>query len=434
MNRRILNLALPNIITNITVPLLSTVDLAIVGRLGSTQYIGAIALATMVFNTIYWLFGFLRMGTSGFTAQAYGAKDFHKAMQILIRSLTVGLTIASILMIFQRPIIDVAIHIIDGSEEMKSIVRRYYFINIWAAPALLSLYSFKGWFIGMQNSIFPMIIAIGINVANIVLSLVFVYILHLDIEGIALGTLLSQYLGLTIAMVVFIKRYGQLARQVSVLQSIVWAEMRQFFKVNSDIFLRTVCLVAVFSYFPIAGSHFGDNELAINTLLLQFFTLFSYIMDGFAYAGEALTGRFIGAKDSISLKKSIRANFVWGIILTAIFTLIYAFFGNQILSIFTDKEEIITLSAEYYWWVLLVPVSGFSAFLWDGIFIGATASREMFWAIFLATLIFFATYFGLKPYIDNNALWLSLILFLALRGLGQTLLAKKAVFYKLNHR
>lgn len=427
MHRQILRLALPNIVTNITVPLLGMVDLAIVGRLGDTKYIGAIAIATMIFSMIYWLFGFLRMGTSGFTAQAYGAGDIKGAADILLRSLLVGLSAALCLIVLQQPIIDLAMSIVSGSEELKAIARRYFFVNIWGAPALLSMYSFKGWFIGMQNSNIPMFIAIVINVVNICLSYIFVFILRLDIEGVALGTVIAQYVGLGMAVWFFIARYHYVVKLINVAQSIVWDEMKRFFRVNFDIFLRTICLIAVFSFFPIAGSRFGDDTLAINTLLMQFFTLFSYIMDGFAYAGEALTGRFIGAADRVSLRRSIRVNFMLGIGLTLIFTLIYSFGGEYLLRILTDKQRIIDLSAQYYLWVLLVPIAGFSAFLWDGIFIGATASRAMLYAIAVATALFFVIYISFVSILGNNALWLALIVFLATRGLGQTLLAKRSV-------
>ncbi len=427
MHRQILRLALPNIVTNITVPLLGMVDLAIVGRLGDTKYIGAIAIATMIFSMIYWLFGFLRMGTSGFTAQAYGAGDIKGAADILLRSLLVGLSAALCLIVLQQPIIDLAMSIVSGSEELKAIARRYFFVNIWGAPALLSMYSFKGWFIGMQNSNIPMLIAIVINVVNICLSYIFVFVLRLDIEGVALGTVIAQYVGLGMAVWFFIARYQYVVKLINVAQSIVWDEMKRFFRVNFDIFLRTICLIAVFSFFPIAGSRFGDDTLAINTLLMQFFTLFSYIMDGFAYAGEALTGRFIGAADRVSLRRSIRVNFMLGIGLTLIFTLIYSFGGEYLLRILTDKQRIIDLSAQYYLWVLLVPIAGFSAFLWDGIFIGATASRAMLYAIAVATALFFVIYISFVSILGNNALWLALIVFLAARGLGQTLLAKRSV-------
>lgn len=428
MHKQILRLALPNIVTNITVPLLGMVDLAIVGRLGDTKYIGAIAIATMIFNMIYWLFGFLRMGTSGFTAQAYGAGDIKEAADILLRSLLVGLSAAICLIVSQKPIIDLAMGIVSGSNELKAIARRYFFVNIWAAPALLSMYSFKGWFIGMQNSKIPMAIAIVINVVNIGMSCMFVFVFKFDIEGVALGTVIAQYIGLGMAVCFFLKRYGSIVKMINITRSIVWSRMRQFFRVNFDIFLRTICLIAVFSFFPIAGSRFGDDTLAVNTLLMQFFTLFSYIMDGFAYAGEALTGRFIGAGDKVLLRSSIRVNFMLGICLTLAFTIIYAFGGEYLLLLLTDKQHIIDMSAQYYWWVLLVPIAGFSAFIWDGIFIGATASRAMLYAIAIATALFFAIYISFVHFWGNNSLWLALIVFLAARGLGQTMLARRNVF------
>ena len=432
MYKQILRLALPNIITNITVPLLGMVDLAIVGHIGDTRYIGAIAIATMIFSMIYWLFGFLRMGTSGFTAQAYGADDMDESADILFRSLSVGLTAALCLIVLQKPIIDTALMLVGSSTELKEIARRYFYVNIWAAPATLLMYGFKGWFIGMQNSKIPMMIAIAVNIVNIVMSLIFVFVLRLDIEGVALGTVIAQYTGLGLAFAFFWRRYAFIRHLMSWRRSMRRRQMKRFFSVNLDIFLRTVCLIAVFSFFPIAGSKYGDNVLAINTLLMQFFTLFSYIMDGFAYAGEALTGRFIGAGDPDSLRRSIRDNFRLGIMLTAVFTLVYAFAGDGLLYLLTDKQDIIRLSAEYYLWVLPIPLAGFSAFLWDGIFIGATASRAMLYAITAATILFFITYFSLNDLMANNALWLSLIIFLSARGIGQTILAKKAVFDKVS--
>lgn len=430
MQREILRLAIPNIVTNITVPLLGMVDLAIVGHLPNVSYIGAIAIATMIFNMIYWIFGFLRMGTSGFTAQAFGAGDFREAGRILSRSFTVGISIALLLLIFQRPILSLTMSVVEGSHEMKSIAARYFFVNIWAAPAVLSLYSLKGWFIGMQNSKVPMFIAIAINVVNICMSLIFVFVLDMDIEGVALGTVIAQYTGLAMALWFFFRKYRDISREISLRESLVWRQMVRFFSVNGDIFLRTICLVAVFSFFPIAGSRFGDDTLAINTLLMQFFTIFSYIMDGFAYASEALTGRFIGENSRARLLQSIRGSLAWGVVFTLLFTLVYALFGQNLLYLFTDKREIILMAKDYYLWVLLIPIAGFSAFLFDGIFIGATASREMLYAIAIATGIFFLTYWLLSPTLGNNALWLALILFLFLRGLIQILLLKRGVISK----
>jgi MATE family multidrug resistance protein len=428
MHKAILRLAFPNIITNITVPLLGLVDLAIVGHIGDKTYIAAIAIATMIFNIIYWIFGFLRMGTSGFTAQAYGANDMPQAAKILVRSLSVAFFIALLLIVLQIPIFKTIMLLVDGSDQMQSLVFRYFSINIWAAPAILGLYGLKGWFIGMQNAKVPMWIAIFINLLNICLGLFFVFVLKMDIEGVAMGTVLAQYSGLIVGICFFMIKYKSIHKYLNIRESLIFSQMTTFFKVNSDIFFRSICLTTVLAFFPIAGSKISEDTLAINTLLMQFFTIFSYIMDGFAYAGEALTGRFIGAKDNHSLKRCIKLLFVWGIILSLLFVVIYATLGQNLLSFLTDKQEIVVLAKEFYWWVLPVPLVGFAAFLWDGIFVGATASRAMLTTILIATILFFAIYLSLNNIMGNNALWLALIMFLLLRGLAQTFFAKKAIF------
>lgn len=253
MNKRILNLAIPNIITNITVPLLGMVDIAIVGRFGFEQYIGAIAIGTMIFNLMYWNFGFLRMGTSGFTAQAYGAKDFNEISKILVRSTSIALGIALILMALQEPIVWLSFKLIDGSEGVKQIAYQYFKIRIWAAPATLGLYSLKGWMIGMQNSKLPMWIAIVINLLNIGFSLLFVIVFKMDIVGVALGTVLAQYGGLITAVVFLLVYYRKFLYQFSVKEVFNGKEILAFFKINSDIFLRSLGLLIVFTFIPAEG-------------------------------------------------------------------------------------------------------------------------------------------------------------------------------------
>ncbi len=428
MNKRILNLAIPNIITNITVPLLGMVDLAIVGHIGDKTHIGAIAIGTMIFNFIYWNFGFLRMGTSGFTAQAYGAKDFSEAMKILIRGIAIALGIALLLIALQTPIGRFSLFIVDGSERMEQLAYQYFLIRIWAAPATLGLYAIKGWFIGMQNARIPMLIAIFINVFNIGFSLFFVLGLNMGIGGVALGTVFAQYGGLILSVILWMVYYRRFLRYVNVKGSLKLSEMKRFFHVNADIFIRSLCLVGVFTYIPIAGAKMGDTVLAVNTLLMQFFTLFSYIMDGFAYAGEALTGRYIGAKNKESLRSSIRLIFRWGLGLSVLFVILYTFWGENLFRVFTDDVSTIEYAHLYYWWVLMVPLSGYAAFLWDGIFIGATASKTMRNAMLLSTIIFFGVYLAFVSYLGNNALWLALIVFLLARGIIQWLYAPKAIY------
>ena len=448
MNRRILGLALPNIITNITVPLLGMVDMAIVGHL-SSSHIGAITIGTSIFNLIYWNFGFLRMGTSGFTAQAYGAGLWDEAVRTLVRACAVALGIAALLLALQWPISRLALVIFEGSEEVMQLALTYFFVRIWAAPATLGLYAVKGWFIGMQDSKTPMWIAIALNCVNILCSLLFVLVLHWDIAGVALGTVIAQYSGLTLGIVFLRKRLKQMSNQnilntrsmlniQSIREALHWEEMRRFFKVNGDIFLRTVCLSAVFTFITAASGRISDEVLAVDALLLQFFTLFSYIMDGFAYAGESLVGRYIGAREPGNLRSAVRLLLLWGLILTAVFTLLYALFSQQFLHIFTSDTALIAAAGNYLGWVLVIPVCGFAAFLFDGIFVGATASRTMRNAMFVATAAFFAVYFGLKsiapstfqltPFTWNNILWLAFMVYLALRGLLQGVRVRKDIY------
>lgn len=429
MNKQILKLALPNIITNITVPLLGMVDIAIVGHIGQASHIGAIAIGTMIFNLIYWNFGFLRMGTSGLTAQAYGAEDWDETMRIMVRGLTIAVTVALLLILLQHPIGKLCEMWIDSSEEVMRLALIYFYIRIWAAPATLGLYVLKGWFIGMQNSQTPMWIAIVMNIINIVFSLLFVIVWKMDIRGVALGTVLAQYSGLLIAMVLWFKQYGHLRSRIDIRGSLHFDEMRRFFKVNGDIFLRTLCLVAVFTFIPAISAHMGDKILAANTLLMQLFTLFSYIMDGFAYAGESLVGRYTGAKDEPMLRKSVRYLLRWGMILTLLFTVIYYFWGEYILAILTNDKTVIAEAMNYMVWSLLVPVTGFSAFLFDGIYIGATASKSMRNIMFVATAGFFIAYYALAPNMGNNGLWIAFLIFLSLRGGLMWLWHKKMIFH-----
>ena len=428
MNKRILGLALPNIITNITVPLLGMVDMAIVGRL-SADHIGAIAIGTQIFNLIYWNFGFLRMGTSGFTAQAYGAHDFNEAVRIFVRAICIALAVALALILLQWPISLLSAQIFKTSRHVLQLALAYFFVRIWAAPATLGLYAIKGWFIGMQNSRLPMWIAIFLNCVNIVCSLVFVLVLHWDIRGVALGTVIAQYSGLAVGLFFLIRNYGHLFAQytsafhsrVAILKdSLKWSEMRRFFKVNIDIFLRTVCLATVFTFITAASGRISPQILAVDALLMQFFTLFSYIMDGFAYAGEALGGRYWGAGDMPAFRSTVRRLFGWGAIMTVIFTLVYVMGGMPFLRLLTDEPGVVEASHDYVWWAYLIPICGVAAFIWDGIFIGTTQTRGMLLSAALAAIVFFALALGLLSVMGNHGLWLAMVFYLFMRGGVQT--------------
>lgn len=427
INRQILHIAIPSIISNITVPLLGLVDVTIVGHLGSASYIGAIAVGGMLFNMIYWIFGFLRMGTGGLTAQAYGQHNTQEGTRILLRSLSVSLLLALALLVLQYPIRLIAFMLIDASPEVQELATRYFHICIWGAPATLGLYSFTGWFIGMQNSRYPMYIAITQNIVNIAASLFFVFVLHMKVEGVALGTLIAQYAGVIMAYLLCISHYHPFRQQVQRMQLFERNAMKRFFLVNRDIFLRTLCLVAVTVFFTSTGATYGDIVLAVNTLLMQLFTLFSYIMDGFAYAGEALSGKYTGSNDKIRLHQTVRNLFGWGSAMALLFTLTYLWGGQNFLQLLTNETEVIAASGTYLLWTVAIPFCGFSAFILDGICIGTTSTRIMLKSMATASALFFGVYFLCSGSWGNHALWMAFLVYLAVRGLMQGYLLRNKI-------
>ena len=424
MHRRIINLALPSIVSNITVPLLGLVDTAITGHMGEARYIGAIAVGSMVFNIMYWLFAFLRMGTGGMTAQAYGRKDFCEADLTGLRAISISSLIGLAIILLQYPLLHLAMWFIAPDENVMQLVYSYCYICIWGAPASLGLFALNGWFVGMQNTKIPMIISVTQNVVNILISLLLVYCLGMKIEGVATGTLIAQWAGFFMGSFFFIKKRKEIYPtgnfRVSLSHIFESSAMRSFFTVNRDIFLRTVFLVSVNLYFVAAGAKGGEIVLAVNTILMQLFILYSYIMDGFAYAAEALCGRFYGAKDEASLKETIRKVFYWSIGLTAIYSVVYGFGGLDFLRLLTNEENVIAASEEYIFWATLIPIAGMVAFVWDGVFIGMTMTRGMLSGTFVAAIVFFATYFAFEPTLNNHALWLAFILYLVARGVTQS--------------
>jgi MATE family multidrug resistance protein len=423
----VLQIALPAIISNITVPLLGLVDVAIVGHMGSAVYIGAIAVGGLLFNIIYWIFGFLRMGTSGMTSQAFGSRNLDETVQLLVRSVATGLLIGAALIVLQYPLLKLAFAVLHPEPEVVQMASLYFRILIWGAPAVLGLYAFAGWYIGMQNTRIPMLIAIVQNVVNIAVSLCLVYGLGMQVEGVAIGTLVAQYAGLLLS-VLFWNRYFKPLRQRIKLTGL-WDRkvMLRFFAVNRDIFLRTLCLVAVTLFFTSASASQGAVILAVNTLLMQLFTLFSYFMDGFAYAGEALVGKYVGSRNSFGIRHTVNQLFRWGVGISLVFALLYAAGEDVFFNTLTNDAAVIHEAGLYSFWAMAIPLAGFAAFLWDGIYIGATATRYMLSSMMLAMLSFFAVYFILRNSLGNHALWFAFIVYLSIRGFIQSVLAGKAI-------
>lgn len=449
LDRSILGIALPSIVSNITVPLLGLVDVAVTGHMGSASevsalpascYVGAIAVGGMLFNIIYWMFGFLRMGTSGETAQAWGRRDLVGVLRLLVQSLLLASVFGLALMVLSPLVREGALWYIAPEAEVASLARVYFNICIWGALPSLGLFALNGWYIGMQNSRIPMFVAIGQNLLNIVCSMVFVYVLGMRIEGVALGTVLAQWVAFVIAGAMCLRYYGRILRRhmgnlpspVHMLRHAL-APNTVSNRQNFSLFLRTLCLIVVHFMFIAAGAAQGSVELAVNTLLMQLFTMFSYFMDGFAYAGEALVGKAIGAGNRQAYHSVVRRLFLWGGGLSFFFMCLYAVGGEHFMSLLTDDMAVLDAVSRYHHWTLLLPLCGVASFLWDGIYIGATAIRFMLLSMAISMTLFLAGYFFLIPLWGNHALWIAFLSYLACRGAVQTCTRNKIFSQSFGH-
>lgn len=434
MNKTILKLAIPNIISNITIPLLGLVDMILMGHLGSATYIGAIALGGTIFSVLYSFFSFLRAGTTGFTAQAYGSNDKTETIYSLYRSICIGIPIIILILALQNPIAKISQFLLDGSDDVKSLALSYFYIRIWAAPANIMLYCLNGWFVGMQNTKSPMFIAILINVFNILFSILFVIVLKQNVTGVALGTVLAQYSGLTLAIILLIKDYRKYFIKIEKNILFDFKKIKRFFKVNTDLMIRSFLLIISIAFFTNQSAKLGDNILAINMILLQSFYIFSYFTDGFAYAGEALTGRYIGSKDAVSLKKTIKLLLIWGFSISIPFTILYGLFPSTFVKIISNDPNILEQIQPYYVYMIIIPIITFAAFIWDGIYIGATASKAVRNTMIIASIfVFLPAWYILVPSLENHGLWIAFLCFMLTRGIVMTLMAKKNIIQNVNN-
>ena len=395
INKDILKLAIPSILANITVPIVGMVDIAVAGHLDSNAatMIGGIAIGSMLFDLLYWNFGFLRVGTGGLAAQAFGRGDRKECARILVRAVGIALACALVLIAVQWLFVKAAFLVVDCTPEVRQLASQYFFIRIWAAPATLGLMAFKGWFIGMQDSVSPMTTDLTVNGMNVLMS----FILALGIgsyegvgfAGIAAGTVVAQYSGLSVALVLLLIRYWK--NTVSLLKAddlkevFKGGETRRFFVMNADLFVRSLCFIAIYIGFTVISARYGDLLLAVSSIMMKLLMIFSYFTDGFAYAGEAMTGKYIGAKNEPMLRQTIKWTFVWSMGIALIFIGIYHFAGVPLLRMMTSDTAVVQASGEYLPWLLLMPVIGCAAFTWDGVYIGATASKairnSMLWAV-----------------------------------------------------
>lgn len=424
MHRAILRLAIPNIVSNISVPLLATVDTILMGRL-SADHLGAVGLGSMLFSFVYWNFGFLRMGTTGLTSQAYGADKRSAIGEHLLRAVVLAIGIASVILLIQGPFYRVSSQLLQVLPQQQSLVGDYFSIRIWAAPATLLLYVVMGWFFGLQNALYPMILTIAINIINIAVSYIAVRYMGLEARGVAWGTLIAQYAGLLLAALMILHRYRHYLTDIR-LEAIKQTEaLRAFLQINKDLFIRTVCLTLAFGFFYSKSSEAGALVLGANVILLQLVNWMSYGIDGFAYASEALTGKYYGAKDEKGLRHVVRLCLLWGGGLAVAYSLVYGLGSKRLLYLFTDDVAVVEEAYRYLWWMIVLPIVGYACYIWDGVFVGMTASKALRNTMLVAVVAYLSVYYLVDLNTEGHRLWLSLCVLLAARGVLQTYLYRR---------
>ncbi|OBT12950.1 MATE family efflux transporter [Vibrio sp. UCD-FRSSP16_10] len=420
LHKKILVLAIPMVLSNITVPLLGLVDAAVVGHLEHSWYLGGVALGSTMISMVFWLFGFLRMSTTGLSAQAKGATDPRKLALVLIQGIVMALSFAIIFLILHRGIISVALSVSDASDKVQFYAFEYFAIRAWSAPAAMVNFVLLGWLLGNQNAKAPMWMVIATNVTNIVLDVLFVVVLHFGVAGAAYASVIADYTGAAVGIYFCHKAWSSAVglnfqQVMSLGVSKLFTGVSRFVRLNRDIFLRSLCLQAVLAFMTFQGANFGDDVVAANAVLMSLVLMVSYAMDGFAYAIEAMVGKAIGAKDKAELSLSILGSFFWGLIVCCGFALLFGAGGSWIVSLISDIESVRLTAGEYLPWLAIMPLISMWCYLFDGIFIGATRGKEMRNSMFLASLVFFALYFGFAS-LQNHSLWIAMLGFMGMRG------------------
>ena len=431
LNSQILRLAIPSILANITIPLVGLVDTAIVGHIANATAIGGIAIGTMLFDLLYWNFGFLRVGTSGMTAQAFGRGDRVECARLLSQSIGIALIGAALIWLIQWLFVNLVLLLVPCSPEVASFAREYFFIRIWAAPATLSLMAFKGWFIGMQDTVSPMITDILVNVVNMAVSYVLAVYTPMGALGVALGTVIAQFTGLTAAIVLLLTKYRQLWQGLSPVRLAFDGQgMKRLLSLNGNLFVRSLCFMVVYVGFTSLASKYGDVELAVSTIMMKLFMLFSYFVDGFAYAGEALVGKEWGAmrreaKGDEAIRQVVRLLFVWSLGVGLLFTLLFVVWSDECYRAMTNDFTVLSRLANYTGWLIAMPIVSTLAFMWDGVYAGATAGKQIRNAMIYAAVSFVVSYLATYYWLGIQGLYIAYFAHLAARVLYLTFAWKK---------
>ena len=427
MNKEILRLAIPSILANITIPLVGLVDTIIVGHISDAHAIGGIAIGTMLFDLLYWNFGFLRVGTSGMTAQAFGRGDREQCARLLTQSVGIAMLGAALIWVLQWLFVTAVLWVVPCSEQVSAFAREYFYIRVWAAPATLSLMALKGWFIGMQDTVTPMITDIVVNVVNMVVSYVLAVFTPMGALGVALGTVVAQFTGLSLAIILLLCKYRHVFRGLSIWQLARDMQgMRSLITLNANLFVRSLCFMIVYVGFTSLSSLYGDTDLAVCSILMKLFMLVSYFVDGFAYAGEALVGKAIGQQEG-AVNALVRLLFLWSLGVGAVFTVIFAISYMPLYGMMTSDGVVLDRLRDFAGWLIAMPIVSTLAFMWDGVFTGATAGKQIRNAMIWAAVGFVVGYVVSYHYLGTHALFVGYFLHLAARVIYLTATWKKVV-------
>lgn len=403
------------------------VSSAIAGHIGDGIHnIGAMEIGVSIFNFLYYNCHFVRMGTCGLTAQAFGKGDFKETTRMLIRALLVAAFLGVLLLIFKQPIGDFAVWAMNGDD----LVADYFAIRIWGVPAGVMLFGVYGWLTGMQNATIPMIASLFVNILHCILSFIFADNMQMGIGGIATASVVSQWSGLTLATILLLIKFHKQLQRISIIEVFDLKAFSQFFHINLDIIIRSFLLCSVYTFFTAASARMGSLEiLAINTLLMQLYSLFTNMCDGFAVATEALTGRFVGEKNEKDLRKCIKCSFVWSIVIAVAADMVYLGWWKEIIPLFVSDDcnipILITLTQSYIGWVVAIPLVSAIPFIFDGIMVGITMSKAMRNSMIVSTVFFYGLFFAFQNSLGNDAIWLAMTIFMTLRGVFQYIFSGK---------
>jgi MATE family multidrug resistance protein len=405
-------------LSNITVPLLGMVDTGVTGHLENAVYLGAVAIGSTLFGFLYSGVNFLRMGTTGITAQRFGAGDYDGLRVALGQALVVAMVIATALILLQAPLITLAMKLLGPEPEVAGFASEYFSIRIWSAPATLANFALIGWFIGLQNARIPLYIVLAINLTNIALDLVFVLLLGMKVDGVAAASVIAEFtgaaIGIGLAMSELRRRGGHLV--VSHLTTL--KEYAEFFSINANLFIRTMALVFAFAFVTAAGARMGGLILAANAVLMNLLNLVAFALDGLAHAAEALVGKAVGAKDGQALRRSVQLTMRWSFYFAVGFSILFWITGPLFIGLLTDIPEVVDTTLQYLPWLIVAPVIAMWAYFYDGVFVGATRAKEMRNSMLASTfLVFLPAWFAFR-FLGNHGLWLAFMIFLASRGLG----------------